>query len=807
MTLHIHHLYGCSPAPLANYLKALGILRLVGEQVDVSARGWWQDEHFCLMSHLTTEEVEHFFLKTYQPTPIVSPWNKGSGFYKANDPGLAPLENSTASRFERYRRGVSDARMLLDSVANADGVIRSIKARTKTNKSFQTDEQRQSLANSDVFNQTISLLEQLGSRSDVPEKERDIVLKEIDVVRSLIIPATRPATKAEAGNLKENGGYKRILAAAERRFRSLKASMIPDCRKLWRGPHANWISAALVLDDEGNPAWPSLLGTGGNDGNLDFTNNVMQRLGDLFDLASTDGDCHSTTRSLLLHAIWSSPSDRMASSAIGQFQPGNAGGANSSTGSIGESLVNAWDFVLMMEGAILFSSRSTRRLDPSTSSRASAPFAIRSQAIGHNSPGFEKAQRGEQWMPIWCKPATLDDVSGLLGDARLQLGKQTANRPIDAAHAISRLGVARGIDSFVRYGYLERNGQSNLAVPLGRIRVRQSLHAYLIDDLSTWLDRVHRRSQDKNSPSRFSQRVRILADSVMSALTHDDAPGRWQEILQSAAQLESLQTTGSGIDAGPIPALSVDWINAIDDGSPEVRLATALGSAASAYSNERKAIDPVRHHWLPLERGARRFKTSDKRLAKDPRVVVTGRDPISDCAAIVERRFIEAAAKGERRLRLVSALGASARLEDLALFVCGQLDIQRVFDLARALMAVKWDEWHPKFTLQSRKTSETPPEAWLALRLACLPWPLADGRRIPSEPTIVRRLMSGDSSGAIQTALTRLRSTGIRVPLRAAFTDPQTARLWAAALVFPIDRQSATRAMAILDPSTKVQHA
>ena len=34
MTMHLHVLKGCSPAPLANYLKALGILRLVGEQAD-----------------------------------------------------------------------------------------------------------------------------------------------------------------------------------------------------------------------------------------------------------------------------------------------------------------------------------------------------------------------------------------------------------------------------------------------------------------------------------------------------------------------------------------------------------------------------------------------------------------------------------------------------------------------------------------------------------------------------------------------------------------------------------------------------
>ena len=92
MTLHIHHLTGCSPTPLANYLKALGILRLVAEQSDASARGWWQDEHFCLLTRLSREELHAFFLDEYQPTPIISPWNKGSGFYKLNDPGLEPLK-------------------------------------------------------------------------------------------------------------------------------------------------------------------------------------------------------------------------------------------------------------------------------------------------------------------------------------------------------------------------------------------------------------------------------------------------------------------------------------------------------------------------------------------------------------------------------------------------------------------------------------------------------------------------------------------------------------------------------------------
>ncbi len=803
MTLHLHHLTGCSPAPLANYLKALGILRLVGEQADGNARGWWQDEHFCLLTTLSRAELESFFLEKYEPTPLLSPWNKGCGFFKAGDPGLAPLETSKASRFARFRGGVVEARKLLDRVANADAVIRTIKARTKTNKSFQTEPQRALLADSATFRGFIDQLNTTADKPDISADERAVIHAEIREIEALVVATAKPPTKSEADQLKVSGGYKRVLAAAERRFKTLKATLIPGCRRVWRGSHAEWLSAAVVLDEDGNPQWPSLLGTGGNDGNLDFTNNAMQRIGELFDVKSAEGHPCPETSALLSNSLWSDAANNLTATAIGQFQPGAAGGANSTTGPAGDSLVNAWDFLLMMEGSIVFSALSTRRLDPNAISRASAPFAVRAHAAGHASPGSEKAQRGEQWMPLWSRPATLRDVAGLFGEARIQLGRQTANRPVDVVRAISRLGVARGINAFTRYGYLERNGQSTLAVPLGRINVRQHPQAFLIDDLAPWMDRLQRRARDKNATARLIQAERRLTDAVLAALTHDSTPDRWQAILIAAVDVESLQATGTAIEAGPIPPLRVEWIRAIDDHSEEVRLAIALGSAAAGASREGHPIDPVRHHWLPLEPGARRFKVSDKRLLRDSRVVVSGRDPLADCAAIVERRLIEAGMKGQRRLPLVAARGCGARFGDLAAFLSGSLDVGKIFDLARAFMAIQWNRLLPEHRPAPASSTDQPDEAWLTLRLACLPWPLEDGRNIPSEPGIVRRLIAEDTASATDIALKRLRAVGIRTPLQAATADPLTAQLWAAALVFPIDRSSAQSAAALLDPSLK----
>jgi CRISPR-associated protein Csx17 len=338
---------------------------------------------------------------------------------------------------------------------------------------------------------------------------------------------------------------------------------------------------------------------------------------------------------------------------------------------------------------------------------------------------------------------------------------------------------------------------------LGRIQVSENSIAILVDDLSGWLDHIHRLARKKNAPARLGLAYRRLADAVFTALTHDYAPDRWQAILLAASDIEALQATGTAIEAWPIPTLRRDWLAAVADGSVEVRLAMALGSAAATYV---KGIprDPVRHQFLPLEeKNPRRFKTADKRLAKDPRVVASGRDPMRDLVAIVERRLVEAGMKGQRRSWLVAAPGCGALLGDLAHFLNGAVDLDKLLGLARAFMAIKWDQSSREQLPRVASPAETPEECWLAVRLACLPWPLTRDKDIPASSRLVRLLNSGDAGRAIEIARNRLRSVGIRLPMQAGVTDALSARRWAAALAFPIHRDTALRAAVILDPSKK----
>jgi CRISPR-associated protein Csx17 len=52
------------------------------------------------LTRLSEEELDAFFLERYEPTPLLSPWNTGCGFFNTEDPGLRPIEGSLAPRLE-----------------------------------------------------------------------------------------------------------------------------------------------------------------------------------------------------------------------------------------------------------------------------------------------------------------------------------------------------------------------------------------------------------------------------------------------------------------------------------------------------------------------------------------------------------------------------------------------------------------------------------------------------------------------------------------------------------------------------------
>src|SRR5690606_22287281 len=139
---------------------------------------------------------------------------------------------------------------------------------------------------------------------------------------------------------------------------------------------------AFVLTQDG-VRYPPLLGTGGNDGRLDFTNNFMQRLTEIFDPET--GEPQERADRLLGNSLFGEVVSGLSDNAIGQFGPAAAGGANASSGFTAKALVNPWDFVLMLEGAMLFAAASVKRLGSSQSGQLVYPFSVRTTGTGYGS--------------------------------------------------------------------------------------------------------------------------------------------------------------------------------------------------------------------------------------------------------------------------------------------------------------------------------------------------------------------------------------------------------------------------------------
>jgi CRISPR-associated protein Csx17 len=390
----------------------------------------------------------------------------------------------------------------------------------------------------------------------------------------------------------------------------------------------------------------------------------------------------------------------------------------------------------------------------------------------------------------------------LLAEGRIQIGKRTSNEPIDVARAVTQLGSSRGIVAFQRYGYIERNGQSNLAVPLSRFQVpkNSSPRIACLDDLDRWLPQLRRQARAKEAPARLQLVERRLSDTLFAVTLHPNEPVRWQATLLALTDVEAIMRTGSGFKAGPVPSLRPEWVEAADDGSTEFRLAVACALQSR--------FDPIRRHWLPVDKWQKRFATTGSstqiRLESRPEVVMGGRNGIEDAVAIVQRRIIEARQHENNALRLFPAKRASAHPADLSRLLAGEVNLDWTMRLASALAALNRRQWENAPCLPKAIVDHAyPDDAWLAIRLALLPFPLPpEDKRIPVDPAIVRRLESGDAVSAVKLALQRLRAAGIVTTIRVATVPPQTALLWAAALVFPISKYTAAGFIRRLDPNS-----
>lgn len=666
---------GCTPEPLMNYLKAIGVLRILAEQKDSDVRGWWKANHFTLSTELNEEELLQFFLLEYRPTPIVSPWNGGSGFFKEdNQEALEKIKNSKNPRLSIYSRVIQQVQQIL----------REENLKTK------------------------------------PEGEE-------------------------------------------------KAKLIHRCRCELPDEVVRWIDSAIVIQEE-KPRFAPILGTGGNDGRLEFSNNFMGRI---IAAGLHQQRLEAPSESWLKNSLFGRPVI-LNKAAVGQFSPGRAGGPNMTQGVEADFLDNPWDFILMMEGTLFLAGAASKKFGRVNSAQSAFPFTVSLAAVGYGSASDKDETRGEIWLPIWQRKASLEEIRKMFSEARIEVSGRPAENGVDFARAVASLGIDRGVSEFYRFGFLKRNGKSYLANLMGKFVVSAKNEVDLLREIDGWLESFRWAAGKKQAPAAFNRALWSIEKTIMDFCKYG---GRryFQEILIALGEAERIvarsikflknQEKDGKIKIKPIFKLSTGWIEAADDDSKEFLIARAL---TSIFDPEKK-LGALRQNIEPVD-------TDGKWREENQEIVWNAADLSMNLIHVIRRRIIDAECKGAQVSPLTAKFSVS--LEEISSFLWEETDDHRLEKLIWGL------------TLVDSKCGSKPanntdrlipvPRAYTLFKLLFWPYPIEfemtsqGGYRLkviedvesrPSkkkmiEHSVLSLLESGRTSEAAALAAKRLRSIG-----------------------------------------------
>lgn len=746
--MYEHLLGGCAPTPLAHYLKALGILRLVAEQKDPQAAGRWQGEQFVLRTVLSRDELERFFLEEYRPTPIISPWNGRAGYLEGED---ADTSNRTGAVLLKEFRESSSDRLLL-------------------------------------------------YRALIQELDKTESINEMNVVRSKKKELDKK--KKKVGKLWTDKDQE-ALAGLTAHEAFLKEHLFTYLRNNLGEDQMTWLDGTVALGED--KAFAPLLGSsGGVEGSMDLGVNFMENIKTLFSLKT--GGFAKQSVSWLKTCFYQEASMIKASNTSGSLSPGNIGGPNATTGFSAKIGINPWDYVFMIEGALVLKPSMTRKLESAGGPSLSYPFTTDPSASGGSNVALidekkTRAGKSELWMPIWYVYAGFQEISTCFKEGSVTLNRRKARSGLDFARAISQLGVDRGINQFQRFIFLKRSGDNDVAVPVGRFHVTRNPQADLLTylDRNNWLERLRRFARDKNASGRIQQLMRRLEDGIF-ALTQGGGRLTLQKILITLGQIQqacakSTKARDDEKGLNPMPILGPEWAVEADDGSHEFHLACALAG-----------LTAMRDYLLPLKESKGRLMWS----AGSPLNVWGGGNLVVNLLRVLDRRLLEAH-RGNKEKPLVGQF--TADIAAVMAFIKGETDDGRIADLLVGLINVELPQQLPERDI----VTEQPPAVFNLMKPLFTPDTILqklnllppDGH-LPLPREVVTLLKTGNRAQvnrAIAIAWRRLRIAGLKASSYTGkppdFVGIDIARL-APALMIPLAMRDLAR---ICQPFMPVQKA
>ncbi|MDE0234036.1 MAG: type I-U CRISPR-associated protein Csx17 [bacterium] len=520
----------------------------------------------------------------------------------------------------------------------------------------------------------------------------------LDLYREAIAAADEARRRARCHGLTDGG---KVLNSS-----GAKAQLIELCRSMFPDGALAWLDASVVLLDD-DVAYPLILGTGGNIGRMDLSVNFLKHLDAVGLLEESEQGRSGPRRSneLLCDALFRSGDARLERGTAGQFDPGGKGGPNSSYIGDGRALTNPWTFVLGIEGAMVFASAAARRLSVESqtgASRASMPFTVAATEVGYGSASAGETLKGELWAPLWRDELSYREVRHLISEGRSQWGRRQARSGLDFVRATATLGIDRSIDEFVRYLIGERDGQSPLAVPVGRFKIADRVRpeAEILRQLDDWLFRA----RSNTAPAAINAALNSL-DRAQFDVARLGGARCLHSVLAVLADAEQAAARSSGYRKDrrlePIARLSArEWVPVLNDDSVEFRIAAGLASLSDRVTPGRpRAAEAVGGSLATLLRPIVRTQFGVDWAKGGARVPNFGRRPLFEVLSDVvgARAALACAAQpsGEAPeqaagLPFAFDYGLNVNVGDIGRLLCGQVDEERLGVILSGLLLLEW---------------------------------------------------------------------------------------------------------------------
>lgn len=726
-------LNGCAPVPLAHYLKALGILRLVSESEhgDATATAHWAGNQFVLTSRFDSEReplLVEFFLRNYRPTPIVVPWS-GGDFFAVN-------REKPAKSFDK----TPTSARVIEAIMSTDAA--------------RLDDYRSALR------VTFSAMDKAGVT-----KKKDI----------------------------EGSGSPQ---------RRLKAEMLNSLRNSLPDGALAWMDAAAVIEPDAVAFNALLGGGGGSDGNSHFSDNFMQCLWMAlpeFDaqrqkpIKAIGKDVVFDSRAALTESLYGTQGTgtKIPDLSPVLFDSTRVGGPNQTNGFEAKAGSNPWDFVLMLEGSVLFAGAIGRKLDDQREPSARFPFLFQASPVGLGSSFLGESAGRELWLPLWSRAASVAEIRSLLAEGRVEKHGHMAKRGTDAFVAAAQLGFDRGITSFQRTGFFKgRIGGDNYftAIGQGRITPRRNQKVDLLRDADDWIAKLTSASTSDKCPASVASAAvaleRRIADLAVAA--QNTSSSQLLAVLAALgtterALVQSFKWTTKTAYLRPLHGLNERWLYDAHDGSAEFRLAQSV-AGMSAWLGKNALW--FRQHLEPLSITAnkeRSWVSWDDTPGND--VAWHDGDLTDALNAILARRVIRVGQSGAKGWP--DEAKRFARLDDITDFIEGRTNDDLLADLIWGLSLLDWQKVKP-LSPDFRDAPEAIPSSFYAMLRLCFRPANGNQEAIPLVPAILHRAMNKDGKSASELAARRLRASGKAPLVKDLPVGGDTARRTAAAMLFPI---------------------